>query len=168
MAVVASALAGATLALLLAAILRKPNVRTGSAGGLAGTMPAVAVAACFAACWLMLVVLLSAVTGQTGLIPASLSILFLLAAFATARHTAGLLADKENRLELRHDIVGIGGGIGAWRMSPAAAGALLTLLFLAGAWGLATAGLHAGGAPAAGGAAVIKPPEKPPPAGTKE
>jgi hypothetical protein len=53
-------------------------------------------------------------------------------------------------------------------MSPAAAGALLTLLFLAGAWGLATAGLHAGGAPAAGGAAVIKPPEKPPPAGTKE
>jgi hypothetical protein len=137
-AVCGAAALGLVVGLILA-ILVSPNVGTAAAPNSARPSY-IDLIIRLAMLWPVTVIPLAAFTGQAWLIPASLSLPVLLAALGVAQHTAGQL-QQGKRLEVRHDIVGLGSGIGAWRMSSPAASALLAVLLLAGAVALATAGL---------------------------
>jgi hypothetical protein len=106
----------------------------------------------FACVWLLLVLPIAAVTNRLALLPMSLGLGAACAAAVAAQRTGEMLRDG-GKLELQHDILGIGGGLGGWRMSEPAGTAVLSLVLLGTAAALSMAGLPA--------AAERKPAEKP-------
>ncbi len=94
----------------------------------------------FAACWLFLVLPVAAATHRLALLPLTLALGAGCAAAMAARR-AGKMLDDGAKLEVQHDILGIGGGLGGWRMSQAAGAALLSLVLLGVAVALSVASL---------------------------
>jgi len=134
--IVAACLGGLTATALLAG--RAPQHRLGllTSVRLIRRFPVVA----FAGAWLFLVLPVAAATGRLALLPMSQGLGAACAAAVAAQRTGEMLRNG-GKLELQHDILGIGGGLGGWRMSQPAGAAILCLILLGTAAALSVAGL---------------------------